>query len=254
MQSVPIKDSSRVSEENIDDGGDEEEERLKQSIDNLNFMSGNMMMSVNTSQLTVDERNHPVAQIDQMEFKIKVVDVETGAEARANAGEEDGCKDCGQSRSALSQRSGGDSRLQKPEGDRQYKQTASQLAQLRTSQTTEDNFKNIQMLNNDLKKFKKAPENNLHTDSKRQAEIQNIKTTANQLRHGHLHSNSSMTNMKIDAGNELVKNSQSSQNSRGDNEHYKNRPKTAELEVGDEAKKKADLTKMSNTNAIQNGY
>ena len=48
---------------------------------------------------------------------------------------------------------------------------------LRQSQTTEDNFKNVTMLNNDLKKFKKAPEH--QADSKRRAEIQKMKGGTN---------------------------------------------------------------------------
>ena len=65
-----------------------------------------------------------------------------------------------------------------------------------------------------FKLLKKAPEN-VQIDSKRQAEIQNIKMVANQHRQTlPMYSNSSMANMKNDLGSELVKNNTSSQHSR----------------------------------------
>ena len=101
------------------------------------------------------------------------------------------------------------------------------------------------MLDNDLKMFKKVPENAQMPDSKRQAEIQNIKTAA-QHRQIPMYSNSSMAKTKNEIGSELVKKSQSSQHSRD-----RDRPKTAELDAGDEAKKE-DLTRISTTNAVKN--
>lgn len=39
-------------------------------------------ISANTSQLTVDERNHPVDSIDQMQFKINVINIDNALAAK----------------------------------------------------------------------------------------------------------------------------------------------------------------------------
>lgn len=78
-QSIPIEDSDK-DDKNDGKSGD------------FAGLSDNFVMSAHTSQLTVDEKNRPIEQIDEMQYKMNLLEINKAVE------DADDCSNCSEGR------------------------------------------------------------------------------------------------------------------------------------------------------------